>query len=228
LFLYALRKRIGWLSRIGMTRHWLDFHVLAGVSAPIVITLHSSFKFQGIAGMAYWIMMAVAASGIIGRYLYAKTAQVANVSAKELEGELGALSKLLASQSILTPAELQPFLKLPTREEVARMPLLVALGRAFWLDFIRPFQLSQLRRHYATGSGVMLSLGGFLPTQNAELEAVLGGLRQQSWLSAKILFMNRMHDLFHYWHVIHRPFSYSFAALVVIHIAVALSFGYAG
>src|SRR5579863_4093823 len=72
IFLYALRKVIPWLGRMGTTRHWMDFHVIAGVSAPIVIAFHAAFKFRGIAGVAFWIMLAVALSGIIGRYLYAQ------------------------------------------------------------------------------------------------------------------------------------------------------------
>ncbi|MGH9679958.1 MAG: hypothetical protein ACRD4Y_08400, partial [Candidatus Acidiferrales bacterium] len=59
IFLYPLRKKWTWLSKIGNSRHWLDFHVILGTAAPLVIALHSSFKFGGIAGMAFWIMTAV-------------------------------------------------------------------------------------------------------------------------------------------------------------------------
>src|SRR5215470_9231173 len=30
IFLYPLRKRWAWLGRLGLSRHWLDFHVLLG------------------------------------------------------------------------------------------------------------------------------------------------------------------------------------------------------
>ena len=69
--LYYFRKRWGWLASIGTTTHWLDFHIVLGITAPIVIAFHAAFKFRGIAGMAFWIMVAVALSGIIGRYIYA-------------------------------------------------------------------------------------------------------------------------------------------------------------
>ena len=75
LFLYPIRKRWRWLGSIGKTRHWLDFHVLVGITAPILITFHASFKLRGLAGMAYWIMMAVALSGFIGRYMREPTAR---------------------------------------------------------------------------------------------------------------------------------------------------------
>src|SRR3981081_1756934 len=59
IYLYPLRKKWGWLGRQGNSRHWLDFHIIMGTAAPLVIALHSSFKFGGIAGMAFWIMTAV-------------------------------------------------------------------------------------------------------------------------------------------------------------------------
>ena len=51
-------------------------------------------------------------------------------------------------------------------------------------------------------------------------------MRAQSWLSAKMLFLARVQQVFHLWHVVHRPFSYAFIALAIIHITVALLFGY--
>ena len=88
IFLYPLRKRWGWLGRQGNSRHWLDFHVVLGTAAPLVIALHSSFKFGGIAGMAFWIMTAVTLSGFIGRYLYSqipRTLNAAELTVKEIQ-----------------------------------------------------------------------------------------------------------------------------------------------
>src|SRR5271157_953847 len=90
IFLYPLRKRIKWLGRIGSAKHWLDFHVVAGLTAPVLIAFHASFKFRGIAGIAFWIMLAVAISGVIGRYIYAqipRSLASAELSLKDL-GEI--------------------------------------------------------------------------------------------------------------------------------------------
>ena len=66
IFLYALRKVFPWLGRMGTAKHWMDFHIICGVTAPIIIAFHASFKFNNIAGVAFWIMLAVALSGIGG------------------------------------------------------------------------------------------------------------------------------------------------------------------
>ena len=72
IFLYPIRKHWAWLGTKGSTRHWLDIHVLMGLTAPFIVAFHSTLKFKGIAGMAFWIMFAVSTSGVVGRYLYAQ------------------------------------------------------------------------------------------------------------------------------------------------------------
>ncbi len=88
VYLYPLRKRWRWLGRRGKTRVWLDYHVLLGLTAPLIISFHSSFKLNGFAGMAYWMMVALVISGIIGRYFYAqvpRTLEAAEVTLRELK-----------------------------------------------------------------------------------------------------------------------------------------------
>jgi hypothetical protein len=229
LFLYPIRKRWPWLGRIGKTKNWLDFHVLLGITAPIVITLHSSFKLSGVAGLAYWIMIAVALSGFAGRYLYSqipRTLNTAELSLRELQNMSAHLALELHRQAILPPDEVAPLLKLPTPKEVEHLSLLGAFWTMARLDITRPFKVSRLRRRFLSNTGVLLTLGGLLPSRQQNLEQVISALRAQSWLSAKMLFLKRVHEVFHLWHVIHRPFSYSFAVLVVAHIGVALMLGY--
>jgi len=229
LFLYPIRKRWPWLGRMGKTKNWLDFHVLVGISAPIVITLHSSLKMSGLAGLAYWIMMAVAISGFAGRYLYAqipRSLNAAELSLQEMQALSARLAQDLERQALVTAEEVAPLLKLPDRKTVEEMSVLGALWLMFRMDVARPFQVSRLRRKALSGSGMFLTLGGLLPSRHRELEHVIASVRRQSWISAKMLFLQRIEDVFHLWHVVHRPFSYSFAVLVVAHITVAMLLGY--
>ncbi|HMC74957.1 MAG TPA: hypothetical protein VKG87_11685, partial [Terriglobales bacterium] len=104
IFLYPLRKRWPWLMKQGNTRHWLDIHVLLGLSAPFIIAFHSSFKFQGFAGIAFWIMAAVSASGVVGRYLYSqipRSLNAAQLSQKEIQELQAQLGSQLAEQQLL-------------------------------------------------------------------------------------------------------------------------------
>jgi len=229
LFLYPIRKRWSWLGRIGITRHWLDFHVLLGITAPIIITFHSSFKFRGLAGVAYWIMIAVALSGFVGRYFYAqlpRSLNAAELSLKEMRDISQTLWQELEGQKLFAWLQLSPLFELPTREAVGKMSLGQALLSMVLLDLRRPFLVSALRRRAMNSRELLFSLGGFLPSQNPRLEGVIEMARKQAWIMAKVSFLSKTHQVFHLWHVVHRPFSYSFAVLMLVHIVVALMMGY--
>jgi TRAP-type C4-dicarboxylate transport system permease small subunit len=229
LFIYPIRKRSKWLSSIGKTKHWLDFHVLFGISAPLLITLHSSFKFRGLAGVAYWIMIAVALSGFIGRYIYSQVPRSLNateMTLAEMQSVSAELARKLEQESVVSWRDLEPLLALPPADQVNRLPVFGALLWMLRLDIARPFHVSRLRRRALGSHGRLRTLGGFLSSHDPRIEVVIAAARKQSWLSSKMLFLRRVQEMFHLWHVVHRPFSYSFAALAVIHIMLAVSLGY--
>jgi hypothetical protein len=229
IFLYPIRKRWQWLASKGSSKHWLDVHVLLGLSAPVIIAFHASFKFSGVAGMAFWIMSAVAISGIVGRYLYAqipRSLSAAEMSLKELQELQGQLTKRIAAQTLISADDLQPLFRLPTIEQVQQWPAVFALIYMLALDLVRPFHIARLRLRIANLSSALRSFGGLLPTSHSELEEVVKAARQQAALSKRIVFLGRTQRIFHLWHVVHRPFSYSFAVLACIHIGVVFLLGY--
>jgi len=69
-------------------------------------------------------------------------------------------------------------------------------------------------------------LCGLLHTSDRKLERAITVAQTQAALSKRILFLQRTQQVFHLWHVIHRPFSYAFAILAVLHIGIALFMGY--
>lgn len=229
IFLYPLRKCWDWLARQGSSRHWLDFHVLLGLSAPFIIAFHSSFKFKGFAGIAFWIMLAVSISGVIGRYVYGQIPRklnAAEISVRELQDLQSRMAEQLAPQRVLPEADVRHLLRLPSAETVESLPVVAALAYMIALDVARPFRVARLRRH-ALDFGETLSSGlGFLRTRHAALERVIETAREEAALSKRILFLSRSQQVFHLWHVIHKPFSYSFAALALIHVVVVMMMGY--
>lgn len=229
IYLYPLRKRWGWLSRQGNSRHWLDFHVVLGTTAPIIIAFHSSFKFGNIAGMAFFSMLAVTLSGFVGRYLYAqipRSLNAAELSMKEMEEREEALRKELANHKLTFGQRMEALYSLPTPEHVAGTPMLVALLWMILIDFKRPLQVSLLRLQAAGFGRWLLAFGGLRRTSDRKLEHAVGVARIQAALAKRILFLSRTQQVFHLWHVVHRPFSYAFAILALLHIGIALFMGY--
>jgi hypothetical protein len=229
IFLYPIRKRWAWLARQGNSKHWLDVHILLGLTAPFVIAFHSSFKFSGFAGMAFWIMVAVSTSGVVGRYLYGqipRRVNAAEMSLNELREVQEQLTKELSAQKLIDRAALQPMFRAPTAEQVARLPMLVAVGYMMWLDALRPFHIARLRLRTIGALQAVTTCFGFFRTSNHDLERVIDVAREQASLSKRVLFLSRAQQVFHLWHVVHKPFSYSFVVLALIHIVVVFMLGF--
>jgi hypothetical protein len=229
IFLYPLRKAWPWLMKKGSSRHWLDYHVILGISAPFVIAFHSSFKFKGFAGMAFWIMFAVSVSGIIGRYLYGqipRNLKAAELTRRELQELHQKFAGELKQQRLISEEDLRALLTLPSQERIDSLSMLTALGYMFVLDGARALRVARLRRHSLDFGDKVKTLGGFLSTGNYHVERAVVAAREDAALTKRILFLKRSEQVFHLWHVIHKPFSYTFALLALFHIGVALSMGY--
>jgi hypothetical protein len=229
IFLYPLRKHWQWLGNLGNSRHWFNFHILIGVSAPVVIAFHASFKFRGLAGIAYWIMFAVALSGIVGRYIYAQIPRSRNsteLSLQELKELQEKMMQGLSGQRLVRPADLARLFRFPAAVYVERESAIRAFFALLWIDFVRPFRVARIRRQALNFGTNLLTLGGMLSSRNRELERIVNLAREQARLSKKLLFLRKSQQILHLWHVIHRPFSYTFAVLAITHVAVALLFGF--
>lgn len=229
IFLYAVRRRVPWLARLGSSSRWLDYHVLLGATAPFVIALHASFKFRGLAGMAFWIMVAVALSGVIGRYLYAQIPRrlaAAELSLREVKDQLARSASLLGAQRVLPADEAEALLSMPSPERVRTLSMVGALAAMVALDARRALRIARLRRRAVTGRERLLTLGGLRRTTRADLEHAIDVARREAATAKQVVFLARAQQVFHLWHVVHRPFSYSFALLAAIHVLVVMAMGY--
>jgi hypothetical protein len=106
------------------------------------------------------------------------------------------------------------------------LPMLIALIYMIRIDLRRPFRVSLLRLQSAGFGAWLGSLFGFVRTRDAKLEHAISVAQKQAKLCKRILFLSRTEQVFHLWHVVHRPFSYAFAILALIHIGLALYMGY--
>lgn len=78
--MYLIIKRIPWLkSRVSnhvSMRTLLSWHIYAGLTGPILGLLHTGHKFDSRLGIALTaVMMVVALSGFIGRYLFQQASE---------------------------------------------------------------------------------------------------------------------------------------------------------
>ena len=94
LILYPMRKRLHFMSRWQTVKFWFRLHMVFGVLGPVLIMMHSSYHLGSLNGrIALFSMLAVAISGLFGRYfytrihygLYGRKATFASLKADSLE-----------------------------------------------------------------------------------------------------------------------------------------------
>jgi hypothetical protein len=207
---YAVRKRWPRLSGAGSMRGWLEVHIFCGIVGPALITFHTSFKFNGIISVAYWSMVAVMASGFVGRYLFVRipksirgvelTHDEIRERAEELKQELDAstLDERLLARVHVVERELEA---LAVGSLAGPVAVRIQLRRT----------RGELRR-----AGVDRSLA-------AKVTAAIG---ERVLLLRRLSHLNRTKRLFSMWHVFHQPLVYVMLAIATLHVGVAVYLGY--
>ena len=85
--LYSIRKRMR-SARWGRMSRWLQFHIFTGLIGPYMVLLHTSWKFNGLAGVTTLLTVVIVISGFVGRYIYTRIPRTAD--GVVIEGSLSA------------------------------------------------------------------------------------------------------------------------------------------
>ncbi len=71
MLLYPVRKHMQFTRGWGPLRYWFMLHMIFGIGGPVLVLFHSTFHVRSLnAGVALYSMLLVAASGIVGRFIY--------------------------------------------------------------------------------------------------------------------------------------------------------------
>lgn len=213
---YAVRKRWAMLQRFGKLRNWLTFHIFLCTLGPFFILLHTTFKIGNIVSIAFWSMAIVVSSGIFGRYVYVHIPKTMNglfYSEEEIEREQ---AQVAARLSATTEWDAQRVHALLT--DVQPRPVR-GLGDALLRTFRFDLRLPALRRDLARrleGDGASSDV----------VEAAVPMIVQHRRLSQQRNVTRPFQRLFGYWHVLHLPLALVLLVVFVIHVGVAIAFGY--
>ncbi len=214
---YSLRKKSKRMAHVGTLPRWLEFHIYCGVLGPVMITFHTSFKFNGIVSVAYWSMLLVVLSGFVGRYLFVripKTIRGQELTYAEVEQRATELKSTLISTRL--PAALL------TNVDAFEARALPAKGSTpGWFGIIfgdlrLHFQIGRLRRQIRR-AGVGRDL----------LHEAIDLIAERATLLRRLAYLKRTKKLFEMWHMFHRPVAYVMLVVVIIHVTTVVYFGYA-
>jgi hypothetical protein len=218
LLLYSVRKRQKLGLRFGPLSRWLDVHILFGVIGPLLITLHTAMKFSGIVSISYFSMVLVALSGVFGRYVYMQIPRDVRGHALGVDEVRARVQEIRESLGERLPADaligVQRFVgEVEPDDSMAGG----ALFRAMRNDLTRPWRVRRLRRFLSRGQREV---------PERELRKIVRLAREQSMLIRRMAMMDAMTRTLHYWHVFHKPFAYIMIGIMLLHVGVAVSFGY--
>ena len=219
MLLYSLRKRTKIFGKFGSLADWLDIHIYFGIIGPLLVMLHTSFKVQGLVAVSFWSMVAVALSGVLGRYLYQQIPRDITgeqLSTRDLDELKNELTERLKSETRLDKTQVEN-LEIDLAAKVSQdSGLAMSLWSLVSDDLLRPLKIKRLKHKYSA----QLNLPPDLRNQIFRI------FLDKALLNRKIALLNRIQTLFHYWHVFHKPFAIIMYLIMIVHVVVAVWLGY--
>jgi hypothetical protein len=216
VFSYMARKRIRRFSRIGKLKYWLEFHIFLCTLGPIMVLFHTSFKFGGLVAVSFWSMVAVVISGVIGRFIYLqipRTIEGREMSLNDLNTiETGLFSDLKNQLNINSGILIGMNEALQQGTATKEMNYLVRIVRRF--IFERKL-VNQFRRELKSQK-----------LKGKNLRKAVRIFKAKMILNRRIAWLSSMQNFLRYWHVAHLPFALIMLVIMVVHIVVAVLFGY--
>ena len=205
--IYIARKRYNFMSRYIRLKYLLEFHIFLCFLGSILVLFHTSFKFGGIVSIAFWSMVAVVLSGVIGRYIYIqipRSIEGRELSLKEVQSLRDSLNTEIQNYGI----------------ELESIQVLIEQARN--LNSLSPL-------HFINSSLTLNKIKGKLNSLNvdkSQFDKVVSAIKSEISLSQRIGRLESMQRLFKYWHVAHLPFALIMLVIVLIHVVVTLALGY--
>lgn len=221
LLVYPMRKKLRFMRGWGPLKHWFRLHMVFGVLGPVLVIFHTAFRVGSLnAAVALFCMLLVAASGVVGRFiyrhihhgLYGKEATLA-----ELQAEFAHAQASVHQIPDLAP-RIEP--RLQAFALAATQPLDGRLARV-WRFLSLGHQAQRTRR--ACEKDLRETLRQHASAMNPEqlrrhgrdARALIRGYLEQA---QRVAQFRRYERLFSLWHVLHVPLIYMLAISAVIHV----------
>jgi hypothetical protein len=213
---YSSRKRFRALWNLGRLSMWLEFHIFLCLLGPVLVVYHTTFKAGGIAAISLWSMLSVAASGIIGRFLYVlipRNMKGSELDSHQINEEFDRIGKSLRESeigsSLIKMVDSQfSAIKRPSNlgETISTLLHLVQVKR----------RVKQSTRRLLAQSHI--------PHDTAR--KLFKAVSTRASLIQRSIVLLQVEKLFYYWHAIHLPFTAMMFITLIVHVGVSLWLGY--
>lgn len=213
MMLYSIRKRAGFMRSSGSLRHWLSAHMFLGIMGPVLVTFHTTFKFNGIIATSFWSMIITMVFGILGRYIYIQIPR--SIAGTELrvqdiermvqtmDTRIGEFSKGIQVSELLKTIDIRK--KGP--EDGGWLKSLLFMLRD---DIVISYRMRKL--------DTVLRKTHHLPWKVRRKIDFL--IRKKSAFTRRMNYLSTTHKILHYWHIFHVPLAFVMFLIMILHVFV--------
>jgi hypothetical protein len=222
LLVYPARKRFLWLGSFGSVKRWFQIHMVLGVAGPLFILYHANFSLGATnSNAALFAMVIVSASGIVGRYFYARIhcgLYGHRTNLTELQASAQSLREKVAGASFVPD--------LLTALDVAERRL-IERSKAPIRVLFRPLTVTArmwLERRRLTRSAVAelratAARSRVVAERHAHFErAVRKYIARRLQATRQVVEFEAYERLFSLWHVLHLPLFFILLIAGVVHV----------
>jgi hypothetical protein len=223
LFTYPLRKHFRFARSWGSVKWWFVLHMILGVGGPLLILLHSTFRIGSLnAGVALYSMLIVAASGVIGRFIFARVnrgLRGEQTDFKALQAKAGLDQEEVRSQLAFAP-KVEEYLKAFEQSELAAgTGWWTQLRRVFWLPVSQWFVYQNCVRELRDPIRKLAKKGNWSPEDLARRERKARKMVRRYIIAVvRVAQYTAYARLFSFWHVAHIPFVYLLIVSALVHV----------
>jgi hypothetical protein len=222
LLVYPARKRLPWLSVIGSVKGWFQFHMVLGVAGPLCILYHSNFSLGATnSNAALFAMIIVSASGIVGRYFYARihcglyghrtNLAELQASAESLRAKVAGATFVPDLLAALDVAERRLTERSKAPLSVLMRPLTVSAR--MWLE---RYRLTRRAVHELQETAARSRV---VAERHAHFErAVRRYIARRLQATRQVVEFEAYERLFSLWHVLHLPLFFMLLIAGVVHV----------
>ncbi|HEY1815019.1 MAG TPA: 4Fe-4S binding protein [Kofleriaceae bacterium] len=211
---YPIFRRVKMFRWMASNTMWFDFHMMAGTIGPMFIILHSALVLNNWVSAAFWSMIIVVVSGVLGRYLYTLVPSLSSgVELEELDHERAFQAARPHWPVPMAEVERELGEKRMKAQGVAQSPSIL---RALWFlifQDIGRLPATLARRRRLAQLGVPRKIRNDLARRAARMIVI--ARRQVVAPKAELLL--------HSWKKVHVPFTVILTGFAVAHIWEAWS-----
>lgn len=211
LMLYSVRKRVHRFHNLGPLKYWLRIHIFLGLTGPLLVFYHTTFKFKGIVATSFWSMVITVCFGILGRYIYSKiphSISGADLKVNDIDKMVEGLDKELGKYMEKQRVERMISI-LTSAGEDEELPPLKALLFYVKYDLTSFLRMRKLKR----------SLKKEYKITGTLRKKIIALFKKKSTLNRRRKLLKTSQMLLNYWHVVHIPLAILMFTIMFIHIA---------